>query len=680
MAKENALLALLLAAMFCCAACPIAAELEDPYLKLKTYKHGDSRAFTDSIAHAINEASGDATKLLAIERNLIAVLESPDAAVAGKQFACRMLWRIGTKASVPVLARMLADEKTSDMARFALCRNPDPSVDQALCRALTAAKGRPLIGLIHLIGERRVCEAVPTLKKIADDADDATSASAIAALGAIGGQDAYQALESLNKGKNTKVAWALLDCADRFVAEGKGDKVVKVYLEMIHDKARPAPVRAAALRGLAATEREEAATVVERMLDGVDQAMQTQAMSLVRLLPGKAVIQRFAPRYGKLSARDQLLLIPVLADTKNADAVPLMMESAGHGNDDVRLAALRGLGKLPGNERAVLFLAAAAAKEERVHQRAARESLVRLRGKGVEQAMATGMAKGNTPVRLELIRALRDRRSASATSELLKLASDADKEIRSAALDALAALAEPKDGPALVALLVKADDERTATEIGRATVAAFGKAADVEGRAEPLIDAMKGVNAVTTKAILACLPKLGGTAALETVCAAARAGDAQIRKAAVRALADWSDPAALHPLQEIAGKAKDPTWRVFALRGSLRLLQLPSERTDEQTLAFYRTTLELAEKPAEKKLVLSALGKLRQPGAIQMIQPMLRQDDVKREAALALIQVARGLAAEHREQAASALQAVQQAVKDQGVLKQARQALESVEK
>ena len=60
-----------------------------------------------------------ADELKAIEKALLGVLTS-DAKYAGKQYVCRELSLVGTDQSVPVLAKMLTDEKLSDMARYAL--------------------------------------------------------------------------------------------------------------------------------------------------------------------------------------------------------------------------------------------------------------------------------------------------------------------------------------------------------------------------------------------------------------------------------------------------------------------------------------------------------------------------------------------------------------------------------
>ncbi|MGC8989156.1 MAG: HEAT repeat domain-containing protein, partial [Verrucomicrobiia bacterium] len=91
--------------------------------------------------------------------DLVAVLKS-DASQKEKADACRELAVIGNKDALDVLIPLLADEKLSHMARYALETMPDPEVNPALRNALPQLKGRQLCGTIHTLGVRRDTEAV----------------------------------------------------------------------------------------------------------------------------------------------------------------------------------------------------------------------------------------------------------------------------------------------------------------------------------------------------------------------------------------------------------------------------------------------------------------------------------------------------------------------------------------
>ena len=99
------------------------------------------------------------------EARLLRVLES-DAPVFQKAKACQRLAVIGTKAAVPVLARLLESPELAHYARFGLEPIPDPSVDDVLRAALPKLKGRLQVGVITSIGVRKDAKALDALSKL----------------------------------------------------------------------------------------------------------------------------------------------------------------------------------------------------------------------------------------------------------------------------------------------------------------------------------------------------------------------------------------------------------------------------------------------------------------------------------------------------------------------------------
>jgi hypothetical protein len=88
--------------------------------------------------------------------------------------------------------------------------------------------------------------------------------------------------------------------------------------------------------------------------------------------------------------------------------------------------------------------------------------------------------------------------------------------------------------------------------------------------------------------------------------------------------------------------------------------------------------LWLCQQDEEKKLVLSALGEVQDLDALARAQSFLANESLRDEAASAVVACARGLAAEHLEQAVSAIQQAQSATSSEQVGKQADEALELI--
>ncbi len=228
------------------------AELQELLGKVKTYDWGQSRLVLTEVSEAVKKAHGNKAELAKVEKALLGVLDS-DATRAGKQFVCRELSIIGTEQSVPALAKMLVDEETSDMARYALERIPGSAVDDALRGSLRKARGNVRIGIINSLGQRRDKKAVRNLSRILGRPNQETAIAAAAALGRIADSKATEALAEAKNKAEGKLLSAVLDaylkCADKLVADGNKIKAMAIYKEL-QKEGMPKPIRTAALTGM----------------------------------------------------------------------------------------------------------------------------------------------------------------------------------------------------------------------------------------------------------------------------------------------------------------------------------------------------------------------------------------------------------------------------------------------
>jgi hypothetical protein len=228
------------------------AELQELLQKVKTYDWGQSRLVLTEVSEAVKKAHGNKDELAKVEKALLGVLDS-DATLAGKQFVCRELSIIGTEQSVPTLAKMLADEEASDMARYALERIPGLAVDEALRDSLGKAKGNARIGIINSLGQRRDKGAVGALSGLLGASDEAVATAAAAALGQIAGPQAAEALAEAKNTASGKLLLVVLDaylkCADQLVADGNKVGAQAIYKEL-QKEGMPKPIRTAALTGM----------------------------------------------------------------------------------------------------------------------------------------------------------------------------------------------------------------------------------------------------------------------------------------------------------------------------------------------------------------------------------------------------------------------------------------------
>jgi hypothetical protein len=342
--------------------------------------------------------------------------------------------------------------------------------------------------------------------------------------------------------------------------------------------------------------------------------------------------------------------------------LPAVLAAAKSPDEGVRIAALDALGQL-GDASAVALLARLATTAQGNEANAARASLYRLRGKGVDAAIGSAMQGAEVPIRLEMIRALAARGTASAVEPLLKAAEDPDAAVRAESLRALAVLADEKALPALVSLLVKAKTDPERADAEKAVTAVCGRMTDADKQAEPVLAALAGASAEARCALLRVLGRIPSPKALAAIRAALKDPTAACQDAAVRALVDWPDAQPAADLMAIAREGANPTHKVLALRGYVRMVALPSQRPVAETLKLYADAMAVAARPEEKKLVLGALATVYDIGALNMALAYLADKELEAEAATAVVQIAKIVRRTHQPEAKAALEKVVQACK-----------------
>jgi HEAT repeat protein len=227
--------------------------LDQAFDALKTYDWGMDPKVLNPIDEAVVATHGDDAARGELESRLAAVLKT-DVSRDAKDFVCRKLRVIGTAASVPTLAALLADAELSHMARYALERIPAPEAAQAMRDALPTLDDELKVGVMGSLGVRQDAASVPLLAKQLSNANTAVARSAALALGAIRDSAAADALAG-GQADNGEVRMAVTDaslaCAESLLAEGKKIDAMKIYKRFVGED-QPKHVRVAATRGMLA--------------------------------------------------------------------------------------------------------------------------------------------------------------------------------------------------------------------------------------------------------------------------------------------------------------------------------------------------------------------------------------------------------------------------------------------
>jgi HEAT repeat protein len=568
--------------------------------------------FHKSLVLAAALLAAIAVESLAQEADLLAVLRS-GASVQEKAAACRQLSRIATKEAVPTLAALLGDEKLSHMARYALETIPDPSVDDTLRDALGKVQGQPRLGVIGSLGMRRDVKAVDALAALVKGTDADAAQAAARALGCIGAPEAAKALEDAladATGQNLlAVAEGLFRCAEALKTHDQGALSQEIYDRLRGMTAAAPQVRAAALRGAILSRGKDGVPLLVEALQGTDDALAAAAVRSAMELPGPEVTAALVAALPKASPQRQGMLIAVLADRGEAQVLPAVLQAAQSSDAQLRLAALRALRRVGDASCVPALLDAATTGDPEVAQ-SAMESLQSLQDKTVDQQIAARLSQAEGKSRSVLMELATQRRTTAAAPSFWLAADDADPTVRAAALAGLGAVLDTADLPKLIARLSVTKEQQEATALDKALRDVCLRAADRESACGQLAAALTSAEAPIKTRILETLGAVGGAQALETVAAAARSNNEQLRDTAYRVLGEWTSADAAPILLELHKAVSDERLKVRAIRAYIRIAKqfdMPANTRAEMC----RTALQAASRDEDKRLVLVVL--LRYP-------------------------------------------------------------------
>ena len=631
------------------------AGLDAMFGEMLAYQVGGDDANARRIAALVLEAQHDEVERRALVRRLTGLL-GQGASIGCKRFACRQLRLIGTPAAVPAIAPLLTDPKLSDMARYALERLPGRMPDRALLASLPSCSGRVRIGIVNTLGARRPKAAVTALTELlaADDVDAARAAAA--ALGKIASREAAAALADARvdapDDRRPALDHALLACAEALLAQrgmlkNRARRHAGEICKMLFASATQAPddVRAGAFFGLVLSQGARGLDMAVDALVGNREYLRYAAARVARDLPGANVARAFADALHAMRPANQIVTINALAARGDRSVLPAVLACVSCESEDVRLAAVEALQVL-GDPTVVLPLAgiAAGAEPNGPLQKAARRSLDRLSAPGVDAMTEYHVAQSDSPVRAELVRALGTRGVTPAVPTVLQAARDDDSGVRKAALKGLGLLAEPMHLRDVVALLLATEAKSEASELERIAVSVSRRIQDPAQQPEAVLDALAGDIRVETRcSLLSALGKIGVAAGLEALYAALDQRNDEVRKAAIRALADWPDASPMARLREISKDSPDPVQRVLALRGYARQLALPTDRPTRDTLRMYTEALALAKTDQERKTLLGGLGDVPHPETLKILESNIGDKAVQAEAIAAACKVLQAL-------------------------------------
>jgi HEAT repeat protein len=577
------------------------------------------------------------------EAKLIAVLQS-NAAPQDKAITCKRLAICGTKAAVPALAALLADEQLASWARIGLEAIPDPAVDAALREAAGKLKGPLQIGAINSLATRRDPLAVAWLAQQLAVADPALQAAAAAALGRIGGEPAAEALgQALTTATETSLpalCEGYLRAADAFASQGKQDQAAAIFSRVLAVNT-PRHLRMEAMRGLIVARQAAGIPLLIEQLKSDDAGMVAVALGLAHELPGAELTKALAAEVASLPPAKQVHVIGALGGRRDRSVVAGLLGLTQAGSADVCIAAIGALTKLGDPAALPRLVEISAADDERA--KAAQAALVAFPAADADASCLAMLASPNAAVRVTAADLISRRASYSAVPAVAVAArNDIDPAVRVGCIHCLRELGGAAQLVAMVEVLVKAPSPSEAQVAEQALAAMCGRQSDKAACSSTLVAGLATAQPAQMGALLRLLHAVADSTALQAVRAAMAHSNKDIQDTAMRLICNWSTAAAAPDLLVLAKSSPNPTFKVLALRGYLRVSAGPDVPAP-QRVAMCRDAAGLVQRDEEKMILLGVLGKADDAESLAMAAAHLDNAALKAEAALATVSIAERL-------------------------------------
>lgn len=650
MLKRNtaALLIVTAGILFAPGAHDLTAGEEDLFLKLilqelRTYEHGGNDDILLKLRDHVYEQRNDPVRREACETSLIAFLDS-QATPTAKMEVCRHLRTIGSERAVPVLQRLLKQEETADMARFALEKIPGDRVDTVFLQAVNSSRGRKRLGLISSLGHRGTEAAVPVLLELASGSDPETAEAATTALGNIGSHEAAAGLaDAFDRAQGEhkiQTAAALLSCAENVLrsipAPGSEKTADEIYSKILKSQV-PTPQRQAALIGKITLAGTQADAVVLKVLDGGDPVLLATAISRIPDAFAAQDVPPLCQRLPQLPPLNQEQLLAALSGYPVPEVQKAAVQALQSQDPGVRIAALKTIAEV-GDAAAVKILVGHATESLGTEQQAARSSLWELAAEGADAAVVSALEEESDPGRQrELLKAAGERHIPGSKDLLFSYAQTGESRNRIEAMRALRTVATAPDLPRLLDLLLEATANTERQSMTSTVAVVAGKIARPDSRGLLVAHKLSQTEDIPKRCDLyRVLGKIGDTSTLPLLRQALEDSEADIQDAAVRGLAEWPGPEPRDDVLKIARTFPDTTHQVLSLQAYIRMVGQSEYEIPEEAVQLLRKCVPQLQRAEEKKALLGLLPRYPCQDALSLAESYLSQEAVREEAEAAV--------------------------------------------
>ena len=612
------------------------AELDRLLKSLETFDHSQGEGPSLQLERLIFKIKDDPGLKLQAEQKLLEFFKKPVSRDGRIAVSKPLSWIAGSE-SVKVLSAFLTEPEASDPARYVLERIPGEEADRALLEALEKSSPEFLSGIIGSLGRRRVEAAVPYFEKLLKKGPSpAVTAGILEALGNLNRAEATNLLKNYIQSPDEKIRLAAVDSmvriAQRQIKENRLEEAGKISGLLLGVKLEPAQ-KVAAFRLKILTAGPEAKSLLISALKGKDEPLQAAAIGLIAEFFKQDDLSSLLGTFNYILPPRQIQFISALSSYPEPQVREFLKKVISSQKDElVRIAALRTLGRV-GDTTTVEFLAERAAQAKAPEKTAARESLVFLPERAVDQKILELLAASTSQeVKNELLFSACERNMVAARDFFLAEASNpaADRALVSRGLRAFGNLSLADK---ILEVAFSTQDETYREELVNILAIWAQNSARPDSKSAFFTQLLAKENDPEKVSVLVqVIGKIGERSSLPLIRKYLSDSPPPVEEAAVKALSDWPEVEALDDFLALARKTSDLKENVLAIRGLVRLTASQTYRQPEGATAFLKEIYSLSRRAEEKKLVLSTLPNFPCASGLEFCESLSNDPEVGQEA------------------------------------------------
>ena len=657
----------------------IAEYLKKPFNDLRKYKLGDSRK-TLSVVEEMSmqlDNEKDRKELAGLLGDILA----GDSTTDGKRYICRQLRVIGNEEQIPVLAEMLADEELTSIARFALEKIDSPKRAEVLRNTLMKVSGKARAGIADSLGTIRDADSVEILGKLLSDSDQDCVYSAAMALGKIANKKATQllgdALKSAPDEQHAVLARAYLLCADNLRVKDNKMAAAVIY-EQLYNPDESTQIRMMALKGLVKSGKKEVITVVLESLQSDEPAIRGLAVRLIKNHPNEIPTSDLVNELKDLPEQGQIALIHALTDRGDAASLHSIVALLQSDTEALRLAALESIGKL-GDSKVVGVLIGFAAEGSDSERSVALKRLGLLQGDGVNEAITRLLQNDDAGIRIAAVKTLVTRTVDDAAPALVETLNDSDEKVRIESWKALRALGTEKELSAIIALWLKVEVNAEIKAAEDAIVGITRNSSSPQKTTKLLLALRHSPKTNNLRiSLLRALGRIGDSSALPALREGLENTNPDIKNEAIRALSSWPTAEPLQDLKNVMENEENETSKILATRGYITLIRNVDGKPGE-VVKMYEDLMNESDNVEIRKMVLSGLSNIDHIKALNVVEPWLKDEDLKEEAGIAAVTIADEIKEDSPDYVRKILKKILDDLENEWTLDQAEEMLGEIE-